>query len=455
MKRKIFCTIVIVLTVLINLLVFIKGNNIYPNSIKVEIQMEATDDTDIQFFYSDGVFDLEHVVTKQYSVTGGKQKLFFDVPTEYSAWRIDYGQPGEEVKILKMDIICGKYTKDVDLNAIVEEGNNDIENMEIVDGVCKLQVLGDDPYSVLDMGKISLKDFLNESSRQKTVVVKIAICIILDLFLLFFLKENDKIIDECNSLYEQRELVFNLAKNDFKTRYVGSYLGVIWAFIRPMVTIIVYWFVFQIGMKSGSVNGCPFVLWLIAGLVPWFYFSDALGSGTGSLIEYQYLVKKIVFNISTLPIVKIVSAFFVHAAFVCLTIVIFTFYGYTPDRYTFQIIYYSFCMAVFTLGLVYITSSLVVFFRDTTQIIGVVLEVGIWITPIMWQLTVLPESIRWIFKLNPLYYIVSGYRDSLITKISIVDNLYMTAYFWVVTCIMFIVGTNIFNKLKVHFADVL
>ena len=112
-------------------------------------------------------------------------------------------------------------------------------------------------------------------------------------------------------------------------------------------------------------------------------------------------------------------------------------------------------MAVFTLGLVYITSSLVVFFIDTTQIIGVILEVGIWITPIMWQLTVLPESIRWIFKLNPLYYIVSGYRDSLITKISIVDNLYMTAYFWVVTCIMFIVGTSIFNKLKVHFADVL
>ncbi|MCI8507787.1 MAG: ABC transporter permease [Lachnospiraceae bacterium] len=287
------------------------------------------------------------------------------------------------------------------------------------------------------------------------MVIKLLVIILLDLFIILFLKRHAAILNVCNEIYGQRELVLNLAKNDFKTRYVGSYLGVVWAFIRPVITVVVYWFVFQIGMRSSDVNNFPFVLWLIAGLVPWFYFQDALGSGTNSLIEYQYLVKKIVFNINTLPIVKIISAMIVHFAFVIFTIIIYWCYGHIPDLYTLQLIYYSFCMAVFTLALVYFTSSAVIFFRDINQIIGVILEVGIWITPIMWQLTVIPDFLRWIFKLNPMYYIVSGYRDSLINKVWFWDNLYLTAYFWGFTVILFILGTRVFNKLKIHFADVL
>lgn len=82
-------------------------------------------------------------------------------------------------------------------------------------------------------------------------------------------------------MYQNRKLLWNLSKNDFKTKFAGSYLGIIWAFIQPIVTVVVYWFVFEKGLKAGGINtragiDVPFVLWLVAGLVPWFFFQDAL-----------------------------------------------------------------------------------------------------------------------------------------------------------------------------------
>ena len=129
---------------------------------------------------------------------------------------------------------------------------------------------------------------------------------------------------------ENRDLIVYLAKNDFKTKYAGSYLGIVWAFVQPIVTICLYWFVFELGFRSTAVDDAPFVLWLMAGLVPWFFFSEALINATNCFIEYSYLVKKVVFNISVLPLVKIISSLFVHVFFVLLTLVFYTFNGFYP-----------------------------------------------------------------------------------------------------------------------------
>ena len=127
-------------------------------------------------------------------------------------------------------------------------------------------------------------------------------------------------IKQANMLKEiisNRKLIWDLSKNDFKTRFAGSYLGIIWAFVQPIVTVLVYWFVFEKGMHASGINlrsgiTAPFVLWLIAGLVPWFFFQEVLSGGTNALMEYSYLVKKVVFQIDILPIIKLISALFVH-----------------------------------------------------------------------------------------------------------------------------------------------
>ena len=261
-------------------------------------------------------------------------------------------------------------------------------------------------------------------------------------------------------LWQNRTLIWKLAKNDFKTRFAGSYLGIFWAFVQPVITIVLYWFVFAVALpqRAAAVKGgieIPYILWLIAGIVPWFFFSEALGSGAGSLLEYNFLVKKVVFKISILPIIKIVSALFVHVFFVAFVLILYSCYGLYPDVYTLQIVYYSFCMFVFVLGISYITCSVMVFFRDLGQIINIALQVGIWATPILWNIDTLNPKWHWVFKLNPMFYIVQGYRDSLIDKRWFFEKPGLTAYFWILTLIVFVLGAYIFRRLKVHFADVL
>lgn len=262
-------------------------------------------------------------------------------------------------------------------------------------------------------------------------------------------------------LWRSRQLIIHLSVNDFKTRYAGSLMGVFWAFVQPIITVLVYWFVFEKGLRAGAqaMGGLqvPFVLFLLSGLVPWFFFSDAWPNGTSSLLSYSYLVKKVVFKISILPIVKVVASIYVHMFFVAVTLVIFWAYGYAPDLYSLQVVYYSFAMFVLVLGLSYITASVVGFFRDLTEIISILMQILVWVTPIMWNVeTAISDGpLKTALKLNPMYYVVSGYRNALINKQWFWQTPQQTIYFWVVALLVLGLGMLVFKRLKNHFADVL
>ena len=136
---------------------------------------------------------------------------------------------------------------------------------------------------------------------------------------------------EKNDIKANNKKMLNfLIKNDFKNKYAGSFFGVFWAFVQPVVIILLYWFVFQIAFGSGDEDGAPFVLWLMAGLVPWFFFSEAWMNATSSFIEYSYLVKKVVFDIKLLPFVKVASSLYVHVFFVFVMIVCYAAAGRFP-----------------------------------------------------------------------------------------------------------------------------
>lgn len=254
------------------------------------------------------------------------------------------------------------------------------------------------------------------------------------------------------SVLKNRELILKLAQNDFRTKYVTNYLGIVWAFIQPMVTIVIYVFVFQFGFKAAPVSSAPYVLWLVPGLVIWFFFSDAINSATNSLLEYSYLVKKVVFKVDILPMVKILSALFIHCIFIVITIFLYKIFGYETSLYAFQLPYYSFCTLCLAIGISYMTSSIVVFFRDLGQIVNIVLQFGMWLTPIMWDVSML-GTYQWIMKFNPMYYVVYGYREALIDHIWFWQRPKETLYFWGVTLICFLFGGTIFKKLEKHFSD--
>jgi len=272
-----------------------------------------------------------------------------------------------------------------------------------------------------------------------------------------------KIVSLPTELWQSRRLIWKLAKNDFKNRYSGSYFGRIWAFTQPVVTVLLYWFVFGYIMMPDKKElltagvEAPYVLWLTAGLVPWFYFSEALNNGTTSLIEYSYLVKKVVFKISIIPIVKLIAALFTHIFFVCFMLVLYFIYGYQPEIYLIQLLYYTFCMFMLVLALSYSTCAIVIFFRDLLQIINIALQVGMWATPILWNISMLGGSpmLQKILRCNPVFYIVNGYRNALFGKTWFWEDMGATVGFWVLTAVLFLVGAHIFRRLKVHFADVL
>lgn len=457
MSKKKKIALAILLIIISNLLIFSVVSDEQPGDYTLNITMEADEQGIYQFFYSqDGIFSFEEMQQYSYEKPGEKQELSFAVPASHNDWRMDFGDADATVKIYSVEIkykgrVC-KLDNQMFLNSSEQHS---IENMTEEKEYLAINVLENDPQCILDVPVTEIQDFLNEVSGVYNLIKRIIACVMIDVLLFGICMVGDRVVSLFKELKGNRRLILNLAKNDFKTRFAGSYLGVVWAFIQPIITVLVYWFVFQVGLRSGDVGNFPFVLWLIAGLVPWFFFQEALSFGTNALIEYQYLVKKIVFKISTLPVVKVLSALFVHAFFVLFTLILYSCYGYFPDLYTLQIIYYSFCTFVFVLALTYITCSVVVFFRDVIQIISIVLQIGVWMTPIMWQISILPKGLVWIFKLNPMYYIVAGYRDALINKVWFWDNFYMTVWFWFVTLGLFGVGTVVFKRLKVHFADVL
>lgn len=256
-------------------------------------------------------------------------------------------------------------------------------------------------------------------------------------------------------LLSRRNVIVELTKRDFKTGYLGSYLGILWAFLLPLAMTLIFWFVFQVGFQARPVANHPYILWLVCGMFPWFFFQDSISNGTNSITQNAFIVKKVAFSIGILPIIKIFSALIIHCFFICLIIMMFLIYGFSFDIYVIQVVYYLFCAIVLAVGLTWITSSVVIFFRDLGPLIAIILQMGFYMTPIFWDLKILPPSYHFLLKFNPVFYIVQGYRESFIHKMWFWEHWGMTLWFWGVTGVTLVVGAVVFRRLRPHFADVL
>lgn len=391
------------------------------------------------------------------------QKISFAIPNDVKNIRLDLGSREGSITIQEISISyndlglldCSERVNEiVKLNQMKADKvknpfDNNMSGTFVIDGI--------DPYIVWDVSDWNIESQIEPFVQRGDWICKIIVDIVVLLGLVVYLRKFEFFVEFPVEIYRSKKLIMQLSKNDFKTKFAGSYLGIIWAFIQPIVTVVLYWFVFEKGLRAGSMVSVPFVLWLIAGLVPWFFFQDSLIGGTNALIEYQYLVKKVVFQIDILPLVKVFSSVYVHMFFILFMLVLYMCYGYFPNLYTIQILYYLICTFVLALGISYATSAVVGFFRDLTQIINIALQVGTWMTPIMWNFESmgLPGWLKMIFQANPMFYIVQGYRDALINHIWFWERPALTIYFWIITTAIMGVGTMLFKKLKVHFADVL
>lgn len=252
-----------------------------------------------------------------------------------------------------------------------------------------------------------------------------------------------------------RKLIVSLAKADFNQKYFGNSLGFAWAFIQPMATIIIMWFVFEVGFKSTPINNIPFILWLSCGMLPWFLFTDCLNQGLNSVCGNSFLVKKIVFNTRLLPIISLMAPLVIHVFFILFLAGMFMFYGYGISIFWVQSLYYTFCLFVLVLSVSLITSSVVVFIKDIGPIVNLIIQFGFWLTPVFWSINIVPEKYKTLIRLNPVVYVIEGYRNSFIYHKFIFDDIYSALYFWCVTFFLYYFGCKVFKKLSHHFADVM
>jgi teichoic acid transport system permease protein len=267
------------------------------------------------------------------------------------------------------------------------------------------------------------------------------------------LPQNAK--DFIKQLYIHRSLIYELTKRDFNTKYIKNYFGLAWAILDPLFFILILFFVFGMRYGNKEILGTPFINYLICGYIAYDFFSNTFNQVVASIHDYKFLIKKVDFHSAIIPLFKILSQSFMHGIVLILSLIILLCNGVMPGIMIIQIIYYLVAISFLLLGLGWITAAIFPFFPDIRNIVGIITRIMFFITPIFWSIEGLPDRIAFMMKLNPLYYIATGYRESLIFNIPFWDHPLQTLYFWGLSFLIFFIGLFVFKRLKPHFADVI
>ncbi|MGB3653520.1 MAG: ABC transporter permease, partial [Rivularia sp. (in: cyanobacteria)] len=257
------------------------------------------------------------------------------------------------------------------------------------------------------------------------------------------------------------DLLRTLVRRDLDARYKGSVLGNLWSIVNPLSQLLIYTYVFSVilkvklSLKGLQVNeNVSFGLWLFAGLLPWIAFSTGLNQSASSVIGQPNLVKKVVFPLSLLPLVPILSAF-VESSFGLMMLIFFVALSSGTIHTTLALLPLVWIpQLLLTAGLGYLAAGLTVFLRDVPQTLNVILNIWFYATPIVYPATSIPESWRnWILWLNPLAAIAEVYRDFVLT--GEVKHWAELGVAFTISGIVFVIGFLVYRRLRPAFADVL
>lgn len=257
------------------------------------------------------------------------------------------------------------------------------------------------------------------------------------------------------------DLLRTLVRRDLEARYKGSVLGNLWPLLNQLSQLLIYTYVFsivlQVKLSLKGVEGdssLVFGLWLFSGLIPWIAFTGGLMGSATSVIVQPNLVKKVVFPLALLPLVPVLTTF-VESIFGLILLVIFTaFLSGTlhPTLALLPLVWLP--QILLTAGLGYLMAGLTTFLRDIPQIIGVVINLWFYLTPIVYPTSVIPEGIRpWVFRLNPLAAIAEVYRE--VVLVGDISHWREWIILMVVSALIFKLGLSVYQRLRPGFADVL
>lgn len=263
-------------------------------------------------------------------------------------------------------------------------------------------------------------------------------------YIKFVIKEN----------FNNIQRIFSIAKYEILAENRDSKLGMFWSIITPFIQILSYWFAFGLGIRGGqAVDGVQYINWMLVGICCWFFISASIRNGTNSIHGKANIITKIKFPVSIFPTISIVKELFNHFIMIILVYLYIVINGIRVNRYNLQLIYYIFCGAVFSISISLVLSVLNMFSRDVKKAVNASIRLLTFVTPILWTMDKLPLSIQKLMRYNPIYYLVDGYRDSLLFYNSVFDKSTETIIFWIIVCILFTSGSILMYKFKHKFID--
>jgi ABC-type polysaccharide/polyol phosphate export permease len=258
------------------------------------------------------------------------------------------------------------------------------------------------------------------------------------------------------NLVERRTLIGQLVRRDFQQRYVGSAAGWLWGAVHPMVLLASYYFIFQVCLKmtmpAGGVTR-SYLMYMFCGFLPWLLFQDTVVRSASSLIEHSNLITKTVFPAEVVPVSIFLSSLIHHLIALALVVAIAAIFLKVFTLKILLLPIYMFFIGLLAVGVGWFASSLHVYLRDTAQVLTVVMTLWFWITPIMITEDKIPSPFDRLVRLNPMTWIVHGYRYRLLSAQwpSWQELLVLAAY----SSAVFVLGGLFFRHLKRGFADVL
>ena len=252
-----------------------------------------------------------------------------------------------------------------------------------------------------------------------------------------------------------RTLFWGFVRNEVKGRFAGSMGGFLWSLLTPLANLLIYIFVFsfvlKIRLKPMETGTDSFAVYFLAGLLPWTAFSEALGNATDALLGRANLITKVAFPLEILPMSGVVVPFLLNGLGFVMFLVYLIFKGYFDVAWAWLPLVVAAHM-VFTLALVCLIASLSVFIRDIKQFIGTALSLWFFLTPIIYPLSMVPEKLRWVIKLNPMYPFIELYHQTLLHNYISFSTL---AYAIALTLLCLVLSVLFFERSKYAFADVL
>lgn len=252
-------------------------------------------------------------------------------------------------------------------------------------------------------------------------------------------------------------LVRRLSMYEIKSQTSGNYLGAAWEIINPTIQIMIYWFVFGFGIRQRApIDGVEYFQWLFAGILVWFFINQGIMKATRSVFSKIRMLAKMNFPMSVIPNYVIISQFYPHLIILGIGIIILQFIGYPITIYYLQLPIYTIATVALLFSITLITSTLATIVRDVQMMLQSMMRMLLYLSPILWPPTLLPESWQPWLKLNPFYYIIEGYRNTLLGQgWYFIENPMYTLYFFLLLIVLFMIGSYLHVKFRSQFIDFL